>query len=126
VLTPDFFGASEFARSHDVHLDERLTMKILIAFLFILVPTLSFGDERPEVAAYHKLGKATVEKKPIATVPDANKLERIDVSERFRSASFGHKTTLLVAPDGKTFYVEYDKSTNAPAKTFGPFDVATK
>ena len=59
---------------------------------------------------------------------------RIDVSDRIRSISFGHSTTLLV-PAGVTghprnpsrarfFYVEYGVSTNAPGAIFGPFVIA--
>src|SRR5205823_3435721 len=76
-------------------------------------------------AAYQALGSAGVEAKPAAALPEGIAMERIDVSERMRSASFGHTTTLLVpVSNGKVapheFWVEYGKSTNQPARLFGP------
>ncbi|MGZ3425563.1 MAG: hypothetical protein ACXVCV_02890 [Polyangia bacterium] len=72
-------------------------------------------------SAYRKLTADQLSAKKIETPPkDA---QRIDVSERIRSASFGHKTWLLVAPDGKQFWVEYGASTNSKAALFGPFPV---
>src|SRR5258708_7366776 len=69
--------------------------------------------------AYRKLTADQLSAKKIETPPkDA---QRIDVSEKIRSASFGHKTWLLVAPDGKQFWVEYGASTNSKAALFGPF-----
>jgi hypothetical protein len=82
-------------------------------------------------AAYAKLDSAAIEAKPAASPPHAAEVARIDVSEGMRSASFGHTTTLLVpvpandeAP--KEFWVQYGRSTNAPARLFGPFPVADK
>ena len=69
--------------------------------------------------AYRKLTADQLSAKKIEAPPkDA---QRIDVSERIRSASFGHKTWLLVAPDGKQYWVEYGASTNSKAALFGPF-----
>ena len=69
--------------------------------------------------AYRKLTAEQLSAKKIETPPkDA---QRIDVSERIRSTSFGHKTWLLVTPDGKQFWVEYGASTNSKAALFGPF-----
>jgi hypothetical protein len=74
------------------------------------------------VAAYHKLASEDIEaKRANLSVEKLADFTRIDVSARVRSASFGHKTTLLVAPDGHEFYVEYGRSTNRPARLFGPF-----
>jgi hypothetical protein len=47
----------------------------------------------------------------------------VDVSERMRSASFGHTTVLLVPPSAQEFYVEWGRSTNRPPAWFGPFPV---
>jgi hypothetical protein len=82
-------------------------------------------------AAYEKLGSAGVESKPAATLPKRMRFHRIDVSEHMRSASFGHKTMLIVPvqrADGGAvaptqFWVEYGASTNNAARLFGPFPV---
>jgi hypothetical protein len=85
-------------------------------------------------AAYQKLGSDAIEAKPSPSPSPPAHIEfaRIDVSERMRSASFGHATTLLVplpAQDGGSsapaqFWVEYGRSTNSPARLFGPFPLA--
>jgi hypothetical protein len=82
-------------------------------------------------AAYKALASADIEARPAAALPADFDYERIDVSSRMRSASFGHTTTLLVAvpraagdkPSPSEFWVEYGKSTNFPARLFGPFPV---
>ena len=52
------------------------------------------------------------------------KVMRVDASQRIRSASFGHQTTLLIdTAQPKQYWVEYGKSTNAPAALYGPFTV---
>jgi len=102
--------------------DVRGTLVALVSALFLLAAP-AFSEEPPAVVAYHKLTSHEVEAKPATTPPDADKLERIDVSEQVRSASFGHKTTLLV--DGDRFYVEYGRSTNRPKRLYGPFPVGT-
>ena len=76
--------------------------------------------EKAVVAEYRKLQSPDIEAKP-AKAPPEGASARIDVSERMRSASFGHKTTLVVPLHGKVFYVEYGKSTNTTSRTFGPF-----
>ena len=74
-----------------------------------------------------------IERHRLAAFPIDQRFARIDVSERIRSISFGHTTTLLI-PAGITghptspnhaqvFYVEYGASTNAPAAIFGPFQI---
>jgi hypothetical protein len=73
-------------------------------------------------AAYHKLKPAEIEAKK-TTVQPPKDVQRVDVSERIRSASFGHKTFLLIAADGSKFWVEYGASTNAPAALYGPFSI---
>ena len=75
-------------------------------------------------AAYRKLPAKEVTAHKATTLPPAD-ARRIDVSERIRSISFGHKTWLLVAPDGARFWVEYGPSTNFPAALYGPFAVAS-
>ena len=85
-------------------------------------------------AAYQSLGSAAVEARPVPALPAGVEFERIDVSEPMRSASFGHTTTLLVPiPSGdagpafpQQFWVEYGKSTNQPARLFGPFPIAAR
>ncbi|HXU70914.1 MAG TPA: hypothetical protein VN947_16385 [Polyangia bacterium] len=75
----------------------------------------------PVQKAYQKLTSAEVEAKKLVEPPkDATK---IDVSSKIRSASFGHKTWLIVAPGGKEFWIEYGPSTNKPGALFGPFTV---
>jgi 3-methyladenine DNA glycosylase/8-oxoguanine DNA glycosylase len=72
---------------------------------------------------YLALGSTAIEAKPSAA-PDAAKVTRVDASQKIRSASFGHRTTLLVDVAQPTHYwVEYGKSTNTPAAVYGPFDV---
>jgi hypothetical protein len=72
---------------------------------------------------YLTLGSEAIEAKP-ATPPASSKVERVDASQRIRSASFGHKTTLLVDKSQPAqYWVEYGKSTNTPAATYGPFTV---
>ena len=75
----------------------------------------------PVQNAYKKLTSAQIDAKKIEEPPkDAKK---IDISSRIRSASFGHKTWLIIAPDGKQFWVEYGASTNKPGALYGPFAV---
>ena len=69
-----------------------------------------------------------IEAKPAPALPEGVEFARIDVTPRMRSASFGHTTTLIVpvpsADAGAAptqFWVQYGKSTNAPARLFGPF-----
>jgi hypothetical protein len=84
-------------------------------------------------AAYHALPKDALDGKQVETLPTDERFVRIDVSERIRSASFGHKTALLVPagtvahpsdPNTATeFYIEHGRSTNTPLRWFGPFSV---
>ena len=89
---------------------------------------MQLPTERKEavVAAYHALTPPDVEAKKIDALPSGVSFERIDVSAKIRSASFGHTTTLLVPADGKQFFVEYGRSTNRPASLYGPFPVGAK
>jgi hypothetical protein len=76
---------------------------------------------------YLTLGSTAIEAKPVTTLPAETKVERVDASHQMRSASFGHKTTLVIelpqsgAPT--RYWVEYGKSTNHPAALYGPFTV---
>jgi hypothetical protein len=76
---------------------------------------------------YLTLGSTAIEAKPAAALPADAKVERVDVSPRMRSASFGHKTTLIIespqAGSPTQYWVEYGKSTNHPAALYGPFTV---
>lgn len=85
------------------------------------------------LAAYRALPSVEREKQKIAVLPAGVQFVKIDASDRIRSASFGHTTTLLV-PAGaagkpadpnqaREYYVEYGRSTNAPAVWFGPFPI---
>ncbi len=75
----------------------------------------------PVQAAYKKLTAAEIDGHKIQQPPkDATK---VDISSKVRSASFGHKTWLIIAPDGKQFWVEYGPSTNKPGGLYGPFTV---
>lgn len=101
----------------------------LLAALFIVALTFAVGsaDEAPHaaaLAAFHRLTSAAVESKPAGAPPtDLASWARVDVSAKARSASFGHTTTLLVAPADDAYYVEYGRSTNRPRRLFGPFSV---
>jgi hypothetical protein len=89
--------------------------------LIVVIAQLSSAQVDSIKADYQKLPPAAVEAKKVETPPpDANK---IDVSAKVRSASFGHKTWLVVSPDGTQFWVEYGRSTNRPGALFGPFPV---
>ncbi len=97
-------------------------MKVLFvtcSFALLLFSRAALADDSSFIAAYHSLTSQEIEAKPAVAPPDADKLARIDVSAPVRSASFGHKTTLLVA--GTDFYVEYGPSTNRPKRLYGPF-----
>jgi hypothetical protein len=90
--------------------------------LLLIVVALSAAPKPSQLAltAFHALTTEAIEAKAGASVP-AGPWQRIDVSEKVRSASFGHTTTLLVSAKSPTFFIEYGRSTNSPAKTFGPF-----
>ena len=91
--------------------------------IFVLIAQLA-AVPAPVQKAYHALTSTEIESHVTKLPPkDAKK---IDVSPRIRSASFGHRTWLIVSPDGKEFWVEYGPSTNTPAGLFGPFTVEPK
>jgi hypothetical protein len=93
--------------------------------MVVLVAQLAGPQMNAVQAAYHKLTPAQIEAKKVTSDKPPKDAHRIDVSARMRSTSFGHKTWLLVAPDGAQFWVEYGRSTNRPGGTYGPFSVAT-
>lgn len=90
--------------------------------LIVIVAQLSTAQLEAAKTTYHQLPPADVEAKKLDAPPADAK--RIDVSGKIRSTSFGHKTWLLVAPDGTRFWVEWSKSTNRPGALFGPFAIA--
>jgi hypothetical protein len=99
-----------------------------IAMAFLLGATLDPAQADRVRAAYEKLGGVAVEAKPAAALPGRVEFARIDVTPRMRSASFGHTTTLIVpvpstdaGAASAEFWVEYGRSTNTPARLFGPF-----
>ena len=77
----------------------------------------------PVQHAYQKLTPAELQAKKTTAKPPMD-AQKIDVSARFRSASFGHTTWLWVTPDGGRFWIEYGASTNRPGGLYGPFAVA--
>jgi hypothetical protein len=122
-------------------MSRRLSALLLLSLLLLLgyrlvghaAPDVPLTQESKEriLKAYHALPGAEIEKQKIAAVPTGMEFVKIDASDRIRSASFGHTTTLLVPcglagkpedPNKATaFYVEYGRSTNSPGGTFGPF-----
>jgi hypothetical protein len=97
---------------------------------------LTAAKRKQVETAYHALAKQDLEKQKVDALPTNLLFVRVDVSEKIRSASFGHTTTLLVPagevahptdPNAATeFYIEYGKSTNAPIRWFGPFKLDTR
>jgi hypothetical protein len=92
--------------------------------LIVIIAQLSTAQIEAVKAAYHKLPAADVEAKKTEAQPPKD-AQRIDVSERMRSASFGHKTWLVVTSDGTQFWIEYGRSTNRPGGLYGPFPVGS-
>jgi hypothetical protein len=91
----------------------------------ILILQLGAAQLDAAKAAYHKLPSTEIETHKAAGAPPKD-TTRVDVSEKIRSASFGHATWLWVAADGKQFWVEYGRSTNRAGAIYGPFTVAGK
>ena len=89
--------------------------------IVVLIAQLSAAPA-PVQKAYQKLTSQELDAKKTTEKPPAD-ARRIDVSARIRSASFGHRTWLYVAADGKQFWVEYGPSTNRPGGLYGPFPV---
>ena len=89
--------------------------------IIVLIAQLSAAPA-PVQQAYRKLTWQERDAKK-TTVKPPKSAHRIDVSDRIRSASFGHKTWLWVSEDGKEFWVEFGRSTNTKAGLFGPFSV---
>jgi len=94
---------------------------MVAAIVVVVMAQLSSAQIADVKASYQKLAPAEVEAKKLDAPPaDA---EKIDVSTRIRSTSFGHKTWLVVSPDGTRFWIEWGKSTNRPGALFGPFPI---
>ena len=88
--------------------------------IFVVIAQLASAPA-PVQAAYKKLTSAEIDSHPVKQPPkDAKK---IDISSRIRSASFGHRTWLIIAPDGKEFWIENGPSTNKAGGLYGPFPV---
>jgi hypothetical protein len=106
----------------------------ILAAMIAVAPMPSAHKRAEVVRTYHSLlAHHEIERHRIAALPINEQFARIDASDRIRSISFGHTTTLLV-PSGVTghprnpdrarvFYVEYGPSTNAPGAIFGPFAI---
>jgi len=91
--------------------------------LVVLILELSAAQIDAAKAAYRKLKPADLEAhKAAATAPRTAK--RVEVSERMRSASFGQRKFLLIADDGKQYWVEFFPATNRPGALYGPFEVS--
>ena len=88
--------------------------------MIVMIASLSEAQIAAVKASYQKL---TDTDQHVATKKPPRNAEKIDVSPRVRSASFGHKTWLHIAPDGSEFWVEFGKSTNKPGGLYGPFPV---
>jgi hypothetical protein len=125
----------EFTGSRVYMFGMRPTLFLILASLLLAPLAVCAGPaamqltaERRDavLATWHALTPPEVEAKKIDALPKDLAVERIDVSEKIRSASFGHTTTLLVPTGGKEFYVEYGRSTNRPAALYGPFSVRGK
>jgi len=91
-------------------------------------PDLSEAQIAAVKEHYLALGSQAVEARPAQPIPAEVKVARVDASDRIRSASFGHKTTLVIAlpasgQEPKQYWVEYGKSTNRPAALYGPFAI---
>jgi hypothetical protein len=89
--------------------------------IFVLFMQLTTAQIDAVKASYKALGDQVEAHK--ATEQPPKDAEKIDISPRIRSASFGHKTWLVVTPDAKSFWVEYGRSTNKPGGLYGPFPV---
>jgi hypothetical protein len=100
-------------------------IRYVVALTFALgIVRVAKADSAAAVTAYHQLASADLEAKRIPQLPaEVDAWPRVDVSQKARSASFGHATTLIVSPSADTFYVEYGRSTNRPRRYFGPFAV---
>jgi hypothetical protein len=119
----------------DVRLRSLKVLPVTVALHAAAAAPLLTPEQTASVRAeYQKLSSAVIEAHPAAALPQGERFERIDVSQRLRSASFGHKTWLAVrvtaADAGPVepveFWVEYGKSTNYPARLFGPFALPVK
>jgi hypothetical protein len=90
--------------------------------ILVILAQLTVAQINAAKAAYHKLTPADLEahKAAAAAPPTA---QRFEVSERMRSASFGQRKFVVVAEDGKQYWVEFFPSTNRPGALYGPFEV---
>src|SRR5437660_1781452 len=90
--------------------------------IIVILAQLSVAQINAAKAAYHKLTPTDLEgHKAVAPAPKT--AQRVEVSERMRSASFGQRKFLLVTEDGRQFWVEFFPSTNRPGSLYGPFEV---
>ncbi len=92
--------------------------------LVVLIAQLAAAPA-PVQRAYRKLTSQEIESHKAKHKPPKD-ATRIDISEKIRSASFGHKTWLIVDKDGDEFWVENGRSTNRPGGLYGPFTVEEK
>ena len=89
--------------------------------LIVVIAQLSAAPA-PVQKAYQKLTQTDLDAKKTSARPPAS-AKKIDVTEKVKSASLGHKTFLLVSDDGREFWVEFGRSTNTAAQLYGPFPV---
>ena len=89
--------------------------------LIVVIAQLSAAPA-PVQKAYQKLTQTDLDAKKTSARPPAS-AKKIDVTDKAKLASVGHKTFVLVTEDGREFYVEFGRSTNAPAQLYGPFPV---
>jgi hypothetical protein len=89
--------------------------------LIVVIAQLSAAPA-PVQKAYQKLAQTDLDAKKTSARPPAS-AKKIDVTEKVKSGTPGHKTFLLVSEDGREFWVEFGRSTSAPAQLYGPFPV---
>ncbi len=90
--------------------------------MIVIIASLSQAQIDAAKASYEKL--TDVDQHVASKKPPKN-AEKLNVTPRIRSASFGHSTMLHIAPDGSEFWVEFGKSTNKPGGLYGPCPVDT-
>jgi hypothetical protein len=93
-------------------------MKALALIAVAALAAAPLQKERAALNAYHGLTPQELVTHVVAELPDGN-WRSVDASDRIRSISFGHTTTLWVGDS--VFYVEFGRSTNAPGRLMGPF-----
>jgi hypothetical protein len=95
-------------------------MKTLMLLLALTAAPLHKDNEQAALKSYRELTPQELVTRTTTELPEGF-WTKVDASERIRSISFGHSTTLWVG--GGVFYVEYGRSTNTPGRLMGPFRI---